>query len=123
MIGYDEQNTILLPPRTPGSLLPKQLLEHYEQINKNNQDNVLPGVPTIIGTQASNVLESTRQDGSNQASKENIETSQENQPKKNSLKECVFVNSALYFECQINIHALLQTVFFWQFFPLGEKLS
>jgi len=81
MIGYDEQNTILLPPRTPGSLLPKQLLEHYEQINKNNQDNVLPGVPTIIGTQASNVLESTRQDGSNQASKENIETSQENQSK------------------------------------------
>lgn len=28
--GYDEQNTMLLPPRAPGTLLPKQLLDHYE---------------------------------------------------------------------------------------------
>ena len=39
MVGYDEQNTVLLPPREPGSLLPKQLLDHYERTNMNNQDN------------------------------------------------------------------------------------
>eukprot|EP00111_Clytia_hemisphaerica_P015085 TCONS_00044431-protein len=39
MVGYDDQNTVLLPPREPGSLLPKQLLDHYERTNLNNQDN------------------------------------------------------------------------------------
>ena len=39
MVGYDEQNTVLLPPREPGSLLPKQLLDHYERLNSTNQDS------------------------------------------------------------------------------------
>ena len=44
MVGYDEQNTILLPPRVPGSQLPKQLLDHYNRTNTNQQDEntVLP---------------------------------------------------------------------------------
>jgi hypothetical protein len=30
MKGYDEYNTILLPPRPPGEKLPPELLEFYE---------------------------------------------------------------------------------------------
>ena len=87
MVGYDEQNTILLPPRTPGSLLPKQLLEHYEQTNKGNQDNNFPGVP-IIGTEtASNIIEATSPDDYHHAiSKENMEASQTNQTSKGNWK-------------------------------------
>ena len=34
MAGFDEYNTILLPPRLPGDPLPKLLLDHYEEVNK-----------------------------------------------------------------------------------------
>lgn len=40
--GYDEYNTILLPPRAPGDPLPKQLLEHYEKVNKPTSDTNVP---------------------------------------------------------------------------------
>ena len=32
MKGYDEFNTILLPPRLPGEKLPPELLEYYEGV-------------------------------------------------------------------------------------------
>ncbi|XP_057292027.1 hydrocephalus-inducing protein-like [Hydractinia symbiolongicarpus] len=50
--GYDEYNTILLPPRAPGDPLPKQLLEHYEKVNKTTSDT---NVPVTI-----NEMDSTR---------------------------------------------------------------
>lgn len=30
MKGYDEYNTILLPPRAPGDRLPQELLDYYD---------------------------------------------------------------------------------------------
>jgi len=30
MKGYDEYNTILLPPRNPGDRLPTELLDYFE---------------------------------------------------------------------------------------------
>lgn len=30
MKGYDEYNTILLPPRNPGDRLPNELLDYFE---------------------------------------------------------------------------------------------
>ena len=32
MKGYDEYNTILLPPRPPGEKLPQELLDYYEGV-------------------------------------------------------------------------------------------
>ncbi len=37
MRGYDEQNTILLPPREPGEDLPKELFEAYNEMRKKKE--------------------------------------------------------------------------------------
>ena len=64
MVGYDEQNTILLPPRVPGSQLPKQLLEHYalSSMSQHNGNNVLAATSTDEDTgiinQPTNLTES-----------------------------------------------------------------
>ena len=65
MVGYDEQNTILLPPRVPGSQLPKQLLQHYARTNVNNRDenSVLGGIGSevdgLVSNELSNLTESS----------------------------------------------------------------
>lgn len=38
MKGYDEYNTILLPPRRPGSKLPQELLDAYSEQQKKKEE-------------------------------------------------------------------------------------
>ncbi|XP_046359897.2 hydrocephalus-inducing protein homolog isoform X3 [Haliotis rufescens] len=38
MKGYDEYNTILLPPRNPGDKLPSELLDHYDEQMKKLEE-------------------------------------------------------------------------------------
>ena len=40
MKGYDEYNTILLPPREAGSGLPKELIEAYNEMCKKKSEKV-----------------------------------------------------------------------------------
>ena len=39
MKGYDEYNTILLPPRKAGDQLPAELLEYFNEQEKAKEDN------------------------------------------------------------------------------------
>eukprot|EP00794_Sanderia_malayensis_P018879 gene18879-20779_t len=39
MRGYDEQNTILLPPRDPGEDLPKELYDSYNEMKKKKEES------------------------------------------------------------------------------------
>ena len=38
MKGYDEYNTVLLPPRDPGSKLPAELTDYYEEQMKKLEE-------------------------------------------------------------------------------------
>ena len=38
MKGYDEMNTILLPPRNPGDKLPQELLDYYDEQMKRLEE-------------------------------------------------------------------------------------
>ncbi len=38
MTGFDEHNTILLPPREPGGKLPPELTDHYEEQMKKLEE-------------------------------------------------------------------------------------
>ena len=38
MKGYDEYNTILLPPRQPGDTLPQELLDAYAVLQKKKDE-------------------------------------------------------------------------------------
>ena len=40
MKGYDEYNTILLPPREAGSDLPKELIEAYKEMSKKRGEKL-----------------------------------------------------------------------------------
>ena len=39
MKGYDEYNTILLPPRPAGSDLPKELIEAYNEMRRKKDED------------------------------------------------------------------------------------
>lgn len=39
MPGYDENNTLLLPPRVPGEGLPRELLDHYKHLCSQQKDH------------------------------------------------------------------------------------
>nr|XP_029134421.1 hydrocephalus-inducing protein homolog [Labrus bergylta] len=41
MQGYDENNTLLLPPRAPGESLPKELLDYYKEYSSQLKDEVI----------------------------------------------------------------------------------
>ena len=74
MKGYDDSfNTMLLPPREPGSKLPQELLQHYEEQTRKLEEaeNVLretqaEGEYNTAGhysTEAENVLRETQAEG------------------------------------------------------------
>ena len=52
MKGYDEYNTILLPPYIPGQGLPHELAQNYEELEKQKAMDTGTGV----GTEATSVV-------------------------------------------------------------------
>lgn len=69
MKGYDEYNTILLPPRVAGSDLPKELIEAYNEMSKKKDDkegqNALGqgAAENEAGEKNGNEIEAENQDG------------------------------------------------------------
>jgi hypothetical protein len=59
MKGYDEYNTILLPPRNPGDRLPNELLDYFEGIIKL----YMLGHTKCLGSQANFVKKCMREGG------------------------------------------------------------
>ncbi|XP_078688637.1 hydrocephalus-inducing protein-like [Branchiostoma floridae x Branchiostoma belcheri] len=53
MKGYDEQNTLLLPPRSPGEGLPFELQDFYQEYKKKEEETQQPGPAEVerTGTQ------------------------------------------------------------------------
>ena len=59
MKGYDEYNTILLPPRQPGDKLPQEITDAYNEQQRKKEaeekeravEEGVEGVPPIIATQ------------------------------------------------------------------------
>ena len=78
MKGYDEYNTILLPPREAGSELPKELIEAYTEMSqkKNEKNSHTQPSENEIPEKNENEDETENQDG-NEAEKILDETASE----------------------------------------------
>lgn len=68
MKGFDEYNLLLLPPRVPGELLPKQLLDYYEESKQEETVNEIT-IPVLNST-SSNGTENIMTETSKEISKE-----------------------------------------------------